>query len=99
MPAAKQNGGAEMTEETKPTNEVGATGSVRVHAGVRPCPFCGETDVDVYEGSTFRWRYAGCGMCGAQAGEIRCQTMGEGTKEEWEAAARIRAIEEWNQRA
>lgn len=39
MPAAKQNGGTEMTEEAKNTNEADPTGSVRVHAMVRPIEY------------------------------------------------------------
>lgn len=63
-----------------------------------PCPFCGDTDVDVHEGDTFRWRYAACGPCGARAPEVRIQTLGDGTREEWEADAHRRALEEWNRR-
>ena len=64
-----------------------------------PCPFCGGRKVSVHEGSTFRWRFAACDNCGAQTGEVRCQTMGDGTKEEWEAQAKLYAIAEWNRRA
>jgi hypothetical protein len=64
-----------------------------------PCPFCGSTSIDVMNGSTFRWRFACCMDCGAQAGEVRAQTLGEGTPAEWEIAAKARAIEEWNVRA
>ena len=88
-----------MSDEVKNTNEATTTGSVRVDAGVRPCPFCGGVKVSVHEGSTFRWRFAGCDECGANAGEIRCQTTGTGTKEEWEKDAECRALEEWNVRA
>ena len=63
-----------------------------------PCPFCGHVGVTVHEGSTFRWRYASCDACGAQAGEVRVQTLGDGTKEEWEETAKREAIEEWNTR-
>lgn len=63
-----------------------------------PCPFCGGRDVSTHEGSTFRWMYAGCDNCGAQAGEVRMQTLGDGAKEEWVRDARQRAIEEWNKR-
>jgi Lar family restriction alleviation protein len=65
---------------------------------LKPCPFCGETGVSVIEGSTFRWRLAQCNHCGAQATDVRIQTLGEGTQEEWEADAHRRAIEEWNTR-
>lgn len=67
-------------------------------ADTKPCPFCGSAKVSVHEGDTFRWRYAACDECGAQAGEVRIQTMGEGTREDWEAAAREEAIAEWNRR-
>jgi Lar family restriction alleviation protein len=63
-----------------------------------PCPFCGKVGVDICETTTFRWRVAQCQHCGAQGAEIRVQTLGEGTKEEWEAQAREDAIEEWNRR-
>lgn len=62
------------------------------------CPFCGHTDVQVVEGSTFRWRVAACENCGARAGEVRIQTLGEGTLEQWEIAARESALVEWNTR-
>lgn len=66
---------------------------------IKPCPFCGSTDIGAKVGSTFRWWFAYCGSCGAQAGEVRRQTLGEGTNEEWDAAARIAALMEWNMRA
>lgn len=62
-----------------------------------PCPFCGETSGAVAQTSTFRWRAWICG-CGVVGPEIRIQTMGDGTPEEWEAAASIHAIEAWNTR-
>ena len=64
-----------------------------------PCPFCGHTGIKVVETSTFRWRVASCTNCGAQAGEVRIQTSGEGTKEEWEARACERAVQVWNERS
>ena len=64
----------------------------------KPCPFCGCDRVEVYEGTTFRWRLVRCFECGAQAGEVRAQTMGFGTKAEWEAKARADAISAWNER-
>jgi Lar family restriction alleviation protein len=63
-----------------------------------PCPFCGESNVTVEEGSTFRWRVPMCTECGASAGEVRVQTLGNGTNDEWEAKARENAIKEWNRR-
>ena len=65
---------------------------------ILPCPFCGGLGIDIYVGSTFRLRVAGCKDCGAQCGEIRIQTMGNGTPEEWETAARIDAMRAWNDR-
>lgn len=64
-----------------------------------PCPFCGCTDVGVIEGDSFRWRVARCNGCGAQAGDVRIQTLGSGTRDEWEARAISSAIAEWNKRA
>ena len=49
---------------------------------VKPCPFCGTADVTVQPGSTFRWWVAACSSCGAQSGEVRVQTMGDGTPAE-----------------
>lgn len=66
---------------------------------VKPCPFCGISDVGVEEGSTFRWVVACCNGCGAKAGEVRVQTLGDGDKEQWLAAARADALTAWNQRA
>ena len=64
----------------------------------KPCPFCGSTDIKVVEGSTFRWRLAQCQGCGAQAGDVRILTTGDGTREDWEADAAARALDEWNKR-
>jgi Lar family restriction alleviation protein len=84
--------------ELDEANQSDQPGIVRVDRPVRPCPFCGCVGVTVYEGSTFRWRYAACDSCGAQAPEIRAQTLGAGTPDEWESAAQARAIDEWNTR-
>ena len=35
---------------------------------LKPCPFCGESNVSVIDGSTFRWRLAQCNCCGASTG-------------------------------
>lgn len=64
-----------------------------------PCPFCGYESVSVIEGSTFRWRLAECSNCGARSGEVRIQTLGDGTREHWEDDAKNDAIAEWNKRA
>ena len=63
-----------------------------------PCPFCGSTDIGMIEGSTFRWRMMCCNGCGAQSGEVRAQTTGEGRQHDWELAAERDAITEWNKR-
>ncbi len=65
---------------------------------VLPCPFCGSTNVTVQEGSTFRWRKVVCVECEASAGEIRCQTLGDGNREQWEKQAHADAIAAWNER-
>lgn len=67
--------------------------------GVRPCPFCGHDTISVHEGSTFRWRLAECNACGARSGEVRIQTLGDGTREEWETKAHRNALQDWNERA
>ena len=66
---------------------------------IKPCPFCGRTNIGVGPGDSFRWMLAYCRECGAQSGEVRVQTLGAGTPEEWNAAGRKAAIEEWNTRA
>lgn len=64
----------------------------------KPCPFCGSENVSVVEGSTFRWRAISCAECDAIGPEVRMQTTGPGTREEWEANAKIVAVEAWNER-
>lgn len=64
-----------------------------------PCPFCGCSEVTVIEGSTFRWRVAVCDGCDARAPEVRAQTAGEGTPDEWEAKAVEAALAAWSTRA
>ena len=64
----------------------------------KPCPFCGGINVSTHEASTFQWWVAECNECGAMAGEVRRQTQGEGTNEEWDEAARIKALIVWNER-
>jgi len=66
---------------------------------IKPCPWCEGTSVSVTENAGFRWRCAVCDQCGACAPEVRKQTLGEGTNEEWEKDAERRAIESWNERA
>jgi hypothetical protein len=66
---------------------------------MKPCPWCGSREGEVLQppGSTFRWRAWVCG-CGVVGPEIRIQTLGEGTREEWEAAARKEALRAWDER-
>ena len=66
---------------------------------MKPCPFCGGLSVSVHQGSAYRWRVASCGECGASSGEVRVQTTGEGTPDEWRLAADVKAIDAWNERA
>ena len=68
-------------------------------SNIKPCPFCGSTNVQIIDGSTFRWRLAQCQSCGSQAGDVRIQTAGEGTPLDWEARAVRLALDEWNKRA
>lgn len=56
-----------------------------------PCPFCGNSGLDFYEGSTYRWGIASCSGCGASCGEIRREYPDKG---EWHKEA----IAEWNRR-
>jgi transcription elongation factor Elf1 len=69
-----------------------------VSENVKPCPFCGHVGISLAEGTTYRWRVAECSECGARCGEIRVQTSGAGTRQEWEAVGVVNAIEEWNKR-
>ena len=63
-----------------------------------PCPFCNGKNISVVEGTTFRWRHVNCDECGANGPEVRIQTVGEGTKEQWEERAIELAIVQWNLR-
>ena len=38
---------------------------------LKPCPFCGGTNIQAYEGSTHRWGYLACGDCGGNRGDCR----------------------------
>ena len=40
-------------------------------AELRPCPFCGGTNVHAVEGSTHRWGYLACNDCGGNRGDCR----------------------------
>jgi hypothetical protein len=64
-----------------------------------PRPFCGHVGVDFVQGSAFRWMHAECGSCGARGHEIRVQTLGEGTPEQWRYDAEQEAFNLWNERA
>ena len=65
---------------------------------ILPCPFCGAVGLDFTMGSTFRWLLPSCDGCGASCGEVRIQTLGDGTQEQWLEVAKHNAIEEWNTR-
>lgn len=65
---------------------------------VKSCPFCGNGCLSIAEGSTFRYRRIDCPECLAHGPEIRVQTTGDGSKEQWEAQAESEAIKEWNTR-
>jgi Lar family restriction alleviation protein len=64
-----------------------------------PCPFCGHSDVVMTQGDTFRWRLVTCNYCSARGPDVRIQTSGGGTTDEWERKAYDDAIASWNQRA
>jgi Lar family restriction alleviation protein len=63
-----------------------------------PCPFCGHPEIAVVEGSTFRWLLAECQSCGASGPEVRVQTIGPGSPDEWRQAGEADALSEWNTR-
>ena len=65
---------------------------------IKPCPFCGEININIVEGDTFRWRRVECRTCGVLGPEVRIQTLGAGTRDEWEQAGEVEAIKEWNTR-
>lgn len=65
--------------------------------GALPCPFCGGSKIASYSGSTFRWRYAACNECGAQASEIRIETIDCPRPQAIEKADR-ELLEAWNTR-
>lgn len=77
----------------------GAASAVERSVMPLPCPFCGNREITVIEGSTFRWRRVECNYCGAQGPEARVQTTGEGTPIQWEKEGANDAIKEWNTRA
>ena len=65
---------------------------------IKPRPFCGEIEIRIIEGTTFRWRRTMCSWCGVLGPEVRIQTLGAGTRDEWERAGEAEAIKEWNTR-
>lgn len=66
--------------------------------GAKPCPFCGEENITIREGSTFRWVVAECNNCGARCEEVRMHASGEGTSAEWKIKAEQCALVKWNKR-
>jgi hypothetical protein len=65
---------------------------------IKPCPFCGHSELNHYQGSTFRWLVTECCHCGAQCGESRIDTLDMDRDAAIEDAIQ-RAIIEWNTRA
>jgi len=65
----------------------------------KPCPFCGDSNVIVCQGETYRWRVAVCESCGAQAPDVRHGILEGQTREQAYADSNKRAIEAWNERA
>lgn len=85
--------------EPKDTNEAADGGSaLTAELDALPCPFCGGKKVSVEDGTTFRWRVAVCDNCGAQAEEVRIDTLMP-CRAAAEATARLYAIAAWNTRA
>lgn len=68
-------------------------------AELKPCPFCGGTDISVTEGETFRWVNATCAECGAQSGEVRVTVRGVLPSDQWRAKCDAHAFKAWNTRA
>lgn len=66
--------------------------------GALPCPFCGGSNIATYAGSTFRWRYAACNECSAQASEVRIETISLPRDKAIEVADR-ELLAAWNTRA
>ena len=66
---------------------------------IKPCPFCGGTDVVIDEGTTHRWYVARCDRCGAQAGEARVPASCTRSLEQRERDIKASALAEWNARA
>jgi len=65
----------------------------------RQCPFCGSPSINTHEGLSFHAWLAQCAECGASSGEIRRQTTGAGTNDDWDRQAALDAIAAWNMRA
>jgi Lar family restriction alleviation protein len=61
-----------------------------------PCPFCGSENINLHQGSSFRWVYMGCDDCGAQTGEYRFHTLVE--QEQGKIEALQDGVKEWNTR-
>lgn len=88
-----------MENKSAPPLKVALTGGLGVTQQPLPCPFCGQSGIDVVEGSTFRWRVVACQHCDARCGEIRCTTTGPMSASERECIAYQDAVAEWNRRA
>jgi Lar family restriction alleviation protein len=65
---------------------------------LKPCPFCGGTNIETEQGSTFRWEVAYCIDCDAHAGEVRKDTLNDDVDVAEQQAA-LDAVAEWNRRS
>lgn len=61
---------------------------------LKPCPFCGATNIAFYEGSTFRWMDVQCMECDAR---IECRKS-DTAKVAEDPVNTLRGIEVWNTR-
>ena len=67
------------------------TTDTNMREAIKPCPWCGATELAFRDGSTYRWGVAECSACGASAGETRREYPDTGA---WHADA----IAAWNRR-
>lgn len=63
--------------------------------GIKPCPFCGDTNVDVQDGYDEVFRHVEC-FCGARGPTCGTEEHDEEFGDNYAAAARRDAIEAWN---
>lgn len=65
---------------------------------IKPCPFCGHTDVGMTMPSTYRWLAATCRWCGCVAPEVRIDTTKVLPGEQYGPTDIDNAMLEWNRR-